>query len=108
MSRTYNVKINVNNPGEELKPGMVCDVSLALPTSAEGVMVIPVKAVTRDSEGNTFVFLVSSDSKTVQKQLISVGQYHGSGIEVTAGLSEGQTIVSEGVEKLSDNSSISM
>jgi RND family efflux transporter MFP subunit len=107
MSRTYTVKISVTNPGRELKPGMVCDVHLGFETSA-GILVVPFKAVSKDTEGNNYVFLVSSDSKSVKKQLITVGRYHNSGLEVTGGLSEGQTIVCEGIEKLSDNSLISL
>jgi membrane fusion protein, multidrug efflux system len=107
MSRTYTVKITVNNPGHLLKPGMVCDVSLAFGTDAT-ILVVPYQAVSKDNAGNTYVFLVSSDNKTVRKQLIIVGQYHNDGVQVLQGLTEGQTIVSEGIEKLSDNSSISL
>jgi RND family efflux transporter MFP subunit len=108
MSRTYTVKIAVDNPGQELKPGMVCDVDINLGEPASVVLVVPVRAVSKDADGNTYVYLVSPDQKTVKKQIITVGQYRGSGIEVTGGLSEGQTIVSEGVEKLIDNSPISL
>jgi membrane fusion protein, multidrug efflux system len=107
MSRTYTVKISVNNPGHLLKPGMVCDVSLAFGTDAT-ILVVPYEAVSKDNAGNTYVFLVSPDNKTVRKQLITVGQYHNDGVQVLQGLTEGQTIVSEGIEKLSDNSSISL
>jgi len=37
-----------------------------------------------------------------------VGNYHVSEIEILEGISEGQTIVNNGCEKLSDNSLISM
>jgi RND family efflux transporter MFP subunit len=107
MSRTYTVKISVANPGHELKPGMVCDVNLAFENSSS-VLVVPNKAVSKDNAGITFVFVVSPDNKTARKQVITVGQYRNSGIEVLQGLTEGQTVVSEGMEKLSDNSSISL
>ena len=107
MSRTYTVKIKVNNPGQELKPGMVCDVSLGINDNAS-ILLVPIKAVSKDNAGNTFVFLVAPDKTTVRKQLITVGRYHDAGIEVLQGLTEGQTVVSEGIEKLSDNSSISL
>ena len=107
MSRTYTVKISVRNPGQELKPGMVCDVTTGIQTSG-AILIVPLKAVSKDSAGNTFVFLVSPDNKTVKKQVITIGEYRGRGIEVVTGLTEGQTIVCEGIEKLSDNSSISL
>lgn len=107
MSRTYTVKIRVKNTGQELKPGMVCDVRMEFGNEA-GTLVVPNNSVSKDHEGNTYVFVVSSDKKTVKKQIITVGRYHYSGIEVIEGLSEGQIIVCEGGEKLSDNSSISL
>ena len=107
MSRTYTVKITVNNSGQDLKPGMVCDVRLGLETG-KAMLVVPNTAVSKDSEGNTFVFVVTSDQKSVRKQIITVGQFVDSGIEVTDGLAEGQVIVCEGVQKLSDNSLITL
>lgn len=107
MSRTYTVKINVTNTGQDLKPGMVCDVSINFETGTK-MLIVPVKAVNKDSAGNIYVFVVSPDNKTVKKQNILIGRYHNSGIEVTGGLTEGQIIVCEGSEKLSDNSKITL
>jgi len=107
MSRTYTVKITVNNTGHELKPGMVCDVNIGFRTDTK-MLVVPAKAVSKDDAGNTYVFIVAPDNKTVKKQRITVGRYHDSGIVVTGGLTEGQIIVSEGGEKLSDNSIITL
>jgi multidrug efflux pump subunit AcrA (membrane-fusion protein) len=64
--------------------------------------------VSKDSAGNIYVFVVGSDKQTVKQQHIKVGRYYDSGIEVTGGLEEGQIIVSEGGEKLSDNSKITL
>ena len=102
MSRTYTVKIAVNNPRLELKPGMVCDVTIP---SGAGIsaLVVPYQAVGKDSDGKNFVFLVSPVKETVKKQLVSIGRYNGAGIEITGGLTEGQLIVVRGIEKLSDN-----
>ncbi len=107
ISRTYAVKISVNNSNLELKPGMVCDVTLSLEREIAS-MIVPYKSVSKDSDGNTFVFVVSLDSKRVKKQSITVGNYNELGIEVLNGLTTGQIVVSEGCEKLSDNSLISL
>jgi RND family efflux transporter MFP subunit len=107
MSRTYTVKITLDNPRLELKPGMVCDVSL---NSGKGspVLVVPNGSVSRDSDGNKFVFVVSPDNSSVKKQMVTVGRYNVSGIEIHGGLTEGQMVVTGGIEKLSDNSLIEM
>jgi RND family efflux transporter MFP subunit len=105
MSRTYTVKITVNNTGQDLKPGMVCEVGIGFGTN-KLMLVVPKKAVSKDSYGKTYVFVVSPDSKTVKKTDITIGRYFDSGIEVINGLTEGQIIVIEGGEKLADNSKI--
>lgn len=107
ISRTYTVKLTVQNAGRDLKPGMVCDVGMNLEPT-DSVLVIPYRAVSKDSDGKTYVFAVTPDNQRVRKQYISVGQYHGSGIEILDGLTEGQAVVVEGSNKLSDNSKINL
>ena len=107
MSRTYTVKISAKNLKYELKPGMVCDVILNL-NREKVTLVVPYKAVSKDMDGNTFVFIVSPDGTRVIKQNVTVGNYCESGIEVLSGLTLGQVVVSAGCEKLTDNSLISL
>jgi len=105
FSRTYEVKMTVNNSNLEMKPGMVCDVVLNTTTEKE-LVVVPYNSVSKDTEGNSFVYIVSPDQKSVRKQIITVGDYQSSGVEVLSGLTANQTIVVEGKEKLLDNSLI--
>ena len=107
FSRTYEVKITVNNSNLEMKPGMVCDVILNTSTEKE-LVVVPYNAVSKDTEGNSFVYIVSPDKQSVKKQIIKVGAYQITGLEVLSGLTVNQSIVVEGKEKLSDNSIISL
>ena len=107
ISRTYDVKILADNPGNKIKPGMVCDVILNLNRETFS-LVVPYKAVSKDSDGKTFVFVVSVDGTRVIKQNVTVGNYRESGIEVLSGLTPGQVVVSAGCEKLSNNSLISL
>ena len=105
FSRTYEVKITVKNPEMEIKPGMVCDVVLDS-TTEKRMVLVPYNAVTKDTDGNSFVFLVNENLKSVKKQIVKVGGYQTSGLEIIDGLTENQTIVVEGKEKLTDNSQI--
>lgn len=107
ISRTYEVKILAKNPNYEIKPGMVCDVNLNTQVVKDFVYV-PNNAVSKDNDGKTYVFVLSPDKKTVKKQDVELGYYHGNGIEVEKGLRPGQLVVVEGKEKLSDNSLISL
>jgi RND family efflux transporter MFP subunit len=102
ISRTYEAKILVPNPGFALKPGMVCDVKMET-TMEKEVILVPAQSVSKDHENRVFVFVVDPAEKRARKQVIRTGQYHDSGLEVVSGLAEGQRIVNEGKEKLSDN-----
>ena len=105
FSRTYEVKMKVNNTNLEMKPGMVCDVTLNTSTEKE-LVVVPYNAVSKDSEGNFFVYVVQPDNQSVKKQIIKLGNYHTSGIGVISGLVPNQAVIVEGKEKLSANSEI--
>jgi RND family efflux transporter MFP subunit len=107
ISRTYEVKITVKNSGLIIKPGMVCDVTIIIGTQ-KAILLVPNSAVSKDNDGNPFVFVVSADKKSVRKQNIVIGNYQNTGIEVISGLTPNQTLVVEGKEKLSDNSLISL
>ncbi|MBP7497795.1 MAG: efflux RND transporter periplasmic adaptor subunit [Bacteroidales bacterium] len=106
FSRTYNVKIAVKNSEFELKPGMVCEVKLNIKSEKE-IVYAPYQSVTMDSQGNAFVFLLAQNKKTVKKQIVKTGDYKDNSIEILSGLLQGQFIVVEGKEKLSDNCLIS-
>jgi hypothetical protein len=54
------------------------------------------------------VYIVSPDSKSVKKQIIQIGNYQSSGLEILGGITVNQIIVVEGKEKLVDNSTITL
>jgi RND family efflux transporter MFP subunit len=106
ISRTYEAKILATNPNLDLKPGMVCDVKMNL-TSEKEMVLVPYYSVSK--EGNDpYVYLVDPNKKRVKKQMIKTGQFYGSDLEVLSGVKQGQVIIKEGKEKLSDNCLISL
>lgn len=107
ISRTYEVKITVKNPGLLLKPGMVCDVNLGINANKE-VLSVAYQAVNKDKDNNSFVFVADPSKKIVRKRIIKTGNYQNDNIEVLSGLSAGEQVVKEGGNKLSDNSKISL
>lgn len=102
ISRTYEARILVKNPDLMLKPGMVCDVNISERTGKEA-LIIPYESVFRAADGKTYVYTVDPQKHRAVRQPVSTGQYFDSGLEVLSGLSEGQLIVKDGKEKLSDN-----
>jgi RND family efflux transporter MFP subunit len=107
ISRTYEVKVLASNPKFEIKPGMVCDVYLNT-EHKNSCLMIPKNAVSKDNEGNNYVFVISGDKKSAKTQIVTIGNYLSNGIEIFDGLRPGQLVIIEGKEKLSDNSLISL
>jgi len=107
ISRTYEVKITVKNSGLLLKPGMVCDVNLGITANKE-ILTVPYQAVDKDKDNNSFVYIVDQTQKIAKKRIIHIGNYQNDNIEVLSGLDLGEKVVTEGKEKLSDNSKISL
>ena len=107
FSRTYEVKIAVNNTDMEMKPGMVCDVNLELEEGSH-LLIVPYQAVSVDIAGKPFVWMVNSDKKTVKRTEVKLGSVEENGIEVLSGLVPNDLVVVEGKEKLSDDSIINL
>ena len=104
ISHTYDIKVQVENKGHQLLPGMVCKAYL---TSGDGPeddawknIVVPLKSVQLDHSGKHFVWLVDEEGKAFQRE-VSVGSFIGNGITVTGGLHEGDILITEGYRNVS-------
>jgi|APDOM4702015248_1054824.scaffolds.fasta_scaffold35083_2 RND family efflux transporter MFP subunit len=106
ISRTYEVKIQAENPGYLMKPGMVCDV-LVHPNELVKATVAPYEAVSKDSDGKPFVMVVNPSSKVATKKSVKVGQYSQDGIVITDGIDANTLVITEGKEKVANNTTIS-
>ena len=89
-SRTLLVEVHVPNPGGALLPGMYARVDL-ISARSNAPLQIPSDALVVRGAGTEVA--VVSDGNTVHLQKIEVGRDFGDRLEVTRGLSEGQTII---------------
>lgn len=106
LTHTYDVRISVANGGRRLLPGMVANVSFATNGGRlAGGKLVPVTAVQKASDGQMFVWAVANDS-TAHRVSVSVGGTRGNNIAITNGLTDGQRIVTEGYQKLSEGSRV--
>ncbi|HVW22014.1 MAG TPA: efflux RND transporter periplasmic adaptor subunit [Opitutaceae bacterium] len=107
-SQTRNVRVEatVENPSEQMRPGMFVHVRLLLPDK-QRVLAIPATAVLYAPYGNS-VFVVSEGkdpmsgkpAKVIHQQFVRLGETRGDFVAVTEGLSPGDEVVSAGVFKL--------
>ncbi len=99
---TITARLIFPNSKNLLRPGLTCNVRVLNTTSASSI-IIPYKAVVVQM-GEYFIFEVQHN-KVAQKR-IDIGRSIGSEVVVTGGLKPGDEIVTEGVQKLRDNSPI--
>ncbi len=86
----YETKVAFTKPDSRIRSGMTATATIVA-SEHDGVLAVPV-AVLHTDTGGSYVYVVSSDDKTT-KQAVTTGlRGSDSMIEITSGLSEGQTI----------------
>ena len=100
---TLRVRVAFPNPGKSLKVGLNANIRVKNSTD-EPQILIPYKAVT-EQMSEYFVFVVGDSSKVAQKKVTLGARIQGN-VVVKDGLTEGQTIVTEGTQKIKDGSKV--
>lgn len=100
---TAKLKAVFDNKDNKLWPNQFVNADLLLETRKNST-VIPTAAVLRGPQG-TFVYAVNSD-KTVQDKPVTVALTQGDLAVITDGLNPGETVVTDGQDKLQRGSSI--
>ncbi|WP_158499566.1 efflux RND transporter periplasmic adaptor subunit [Lutibacter profundi] len=105
VSKTYDVKIKVANKKGVIKPGMACDVTIIM-GSKEDMITIPYQSITKDEDGENYVFTVDPNSKVASKQVVQLGSFVNNKIEIISGISRGDLIIIDGKQKITDQQKV--
>ena len=107
LTHTYDIRIHVANKERKLLPGMVASVLFSSDKREvkSEKLSMPVTAVQKQADGNLFVWTVGKDS-TAHRTTITTGETLGNRIVVASGISEGERIVTEGYQKLSEGTKV--
>lgn len=95
VSRTAEVRVAVSNTERKLRPGQSVTAIIQASGPSRTMLTVPMTAVTY-IDGRPTVFLAESPERVVPTT-IELGPDDGKNQGVTAGLSEGQVVVSRGV-----------
>ena len=72
LTHTYDVRFTVLNPGGELLPGMVVNVTTeADQTDADNTVTVPIRCVQQGADGHQFVWLVKGNK--AHRQSVEIG-----------------------------------
>lgn len=107
LSRTYSVRVLLDNPGRRILPGMLCNVSLRTADKRRvPLLLVPATAINIDETDRKYLYVVDPEEKIARKRLIETEGFAMGAILVSRGLSAGDYVISEGAQKLSDGTPV--
>ena len=105
LTPTYPVIIEINNPTEDIRPGMAANVTFNFEEekSAEVYLIAPVKSIGEDHNGN-FVFQLQQNGSNYKavKKAVEIGALRSQGFVVRSGITEGDLVATAGLQSLLD------
>jgi membrane fusion protein (multidrug efflux system) len=110
MTRSVQLRAKFENADQLLRPGMFVHVSVILP-QAEAVLAVPATAVLSAPSGDS-VYLIEPQvangvtNLVAQQKLIRTGRMHGDFVSVESGLKAGDRVVTSGLFKLHNGSTV--
>jgi RND family efflux transporter MFP subunit len=96
-TRTFQVKVGINNPPEGMKLGSTVTGRIKL-AALEGVAV-PASALT-EGDGHPAVWVVDRQTETVSLRPVDVMRYDPARVVISRGLEKGDVVVTAGVQML--------
>lgn len=91
------IVIHMDDPDERVMPGISFDLEI-ITTDLSDISYIPISSVSKDNNGNTFVYTLDENEMLV-KTPVELGTYSDMYVEIISGISEGQ----EFIETIADN-----
>ncbi len=100
-SRTFEIEMEINNPGEKIKPNMVSTIHIN-DFSSNKVFVVPSLVIRKDISGN-YVYVVNkvNNETLVGKKYVSTGLSYDENTVISKGLNAGDNVIVKGFHLVS-------
>ncbi len=107
-STGYAVEAELENPPTGVRAGMAAQITLAL-ASTEERLVVPLIAVLSDSQGKyVFVAEPSGEHYKIARRAVKTGELSNDGIGILDGLTAGQQLVVAGMSRISEGMTVTL
>ena len=103
-SRTATVRVRVENPDTILVPGMFTRVRILL-YSKKNTLVVPTDSLQGEA-GQQFVYIANSKENAAEKRSVTIGYGRPDYTQIDSGLTEGELVITSGIEQLEDKKKI--
>ena len=105
-TRNVQIRATLQNPEERLRPGMFAEVRTLLPVRS-GVLTLPQTTITYNPYGDAVFVIEGQDGGLqVQRRQVTTGEVRAGRVEIVAGLTEGERVVSAGQVKLRNGQAV--
>jgi multidrug efflux system membrane fusion protein len=101
---TVRAKARFTNDGGKLFPSQFVNIRLEVDTIKNAVTV-PVTALRHGANGD-FVYVLNPQTKTVALRNVKRGQANAERVEIASGLEGGETVITEGADRLKDGAKV--
>ena len=103
---TVKAKARFGNEGSKLFPSQFVNIRLQVDVIKNAVTV-PVTALRHGANGD-YVYVLDQQSRTVALRTVKRGQADAERVEITNGLSGGETVITEGADRLKDGAKVTL
>tara|TARA_R110001632_G_scaffold63318_2_gene151445 strand:- start:106183 stop:107196 length:1014 start_codon:yes stop_codon:yes gene_type:complete len=105
LTRTFNVKVRLDNAENKLLPGMISNIKIETGNEVS-VITVPTDAIVRDANDLIYVYVVK-ENKAIKKR-VSLGNFKGNEVIVTDGLQLNDKVIIAGQKNLKDGQTVAL
>ena len=108
-NRSFKIEVKFKNTNKVLKPNMTVKILVNDYTNQNAIL-IPIKNILENSEGDSYVFKILNSNKTfkTKKEFITLGKVKGNLVEVISGLNSNDVIIEDGLRFIKDDQIINI
>jgi RND family efflux transporter MFP subunit len=104
---TFEVELEMQPTSKKLISGFVAKVNI-VPSTSNTSLVLPITAVVEADAENAFVYVYDSATSKVSKKPVKIGKIYEDTVELIAGLSQGEQIVTRGSGFVADGEKVKL
>jgi RND family efflux transporter MFP subunit len=104
QTKGYPIKIEINNSGHKLKPGMFAEIQMVTKSKNDAVVILKEALVIRGSD--KVLYIVKNG--VVEERKVTTGIEGDDKVEISAGLTVGEEFVIEGQQSLFDKAKVTV
>jgi RND family efflux transporter MFP subunit len=104
QTKGYPIKIEINNSGHKLKPGMFAEIQMVTKSKNDAVVILKEALVIRGSD--KVLYIVKNG--VVEERKVTTGIEGDDKVEISVGLTVGEEFVIEGQQSLFDKAKVTV